>query len=74
MDPRIQKLRDKLNELEELTWQTENELSLVYEEILGDGITCPEVHECKDSPVRYCCYHEYDYDDCVFCHLPYERK
>ena len=30
--------------------------------------------ECKDSPTGMCMYTNYDYDSCIFCYGPDERK
>ena len=33
--------------------------------------------DCPDSPFGYCAYHKFDdraWDNCLFCHQPYERK
>lgn len=30
--------------------------------------------DCEDSPTKYCMYTNLDYDVCIFCHEPYERK
>jgi hypothetical protein len=36
----------------------------------------PMVWECPESPFGHCAYHKFEdpaWDDCIFCHKPYER-
>lgn len=30
--------------------------------------------DCAKSPTKYCMYTNYDYDTCIFCYEPDERK
>lgn len=35
------------------------------------------IHSCDESPIGICCYEKFDdpvWDDCIYCHLPHERK
>lgn len=75
-------LREKIQRLEYAIERIQDRRLEIAAKALGrtmDDIETPFVHECDgaDNPIEHCVYDGIDdpaWDDCLFCHQPYERK
>lgn len=70
----LKELSDAIDHLEHLQ---EKLIESVWQDFWSVEHVVQTTWECDSSPFGYCTYHKFDdraWDNCLFCHQPYERK
>lgn len=69
---------DEITDCEvELAHQKDRIIEKAWPEYWAVEHAVPNMWECPDSPFGTCAYHRFEdkaWDNCLFCHDPYERK
>ena len=74
-------IKDRLDEItkakDELDHQKDKLIESVWKDYWAVEHATTTFCDCPESPFGYCAYHKFDdraWDNCLFCHEPYERK
>lgn len=74
-------VKDRLDEIseakDELDFQKDELIEKAWSDYWAVEHATTTVWDCPESPFGYCAYHKFDdraWDNCLFCHQPYERK